>query len=172
MEKGWVKTDGRKTEEKKRDRKKLIHGADYYPEQWLDRPEILEEDIRMMKLARINTVTLGVFAWAALEPREGIWNFRWLDEVMDRMYANGISVILATPSGARPAWLAKAYPEVLRVAEDRQKNLYGMRMNHCYTSTRYRELTRRIDEKLAGRYGRHPALKAWHISNEYHGECH
>lgn len=172
MEKGWVKTDGRKTEEKKRDRKKLIHGADYYPEQWLDRPEILEEDIRMMKLAHINTVTLGVFAWAALEPREGIWNFRWLDEVMDRMYANGISVILATPSGARPAWLAKAYPEVLRVAEDRQKNLYGMRMNHCYTSTQYRELTRRIDEKLAGRYGRHPALKAWHISNEYHGECH
>jgi beta-galactosidase len=152
--------------------KKIMHGADYYPEQWLDTPEILEEDLRMMKLAHIDTVTLGVFAWAALEPEEGFWRFEWLDRVMDRLHENGIQVILATPSGARPAWLAKAYPEVLRVTQDRQRNLYGMRMNHCYTSPRYRELTKRIDSKLAGRYAKHPALKAWHISNEYHGECH
>lgn len=150
----------------------MIHGADYYPEQWLSTPEILEEDLRLMKLANINTVTLGVFAWAALEPREGSFQFAWLDQLMDRLYENGIYVILATPSGARPAWLAKAYPEVLRVNGERQRNLYGMRMNHCYTSPRYRELTRRMDEKLAERYGKHPALKAWHISNEYHGECH
>lgn len=150
----------------------FMHGADYYPEQWLHQPEILKEDIRLMKLANINTVTLGVFAWAALEPEEGVWQFEWLDEIMERMYENGISVILATPSGARPAWLAKAYPEVLRVREDRQRNLFGMRMNHCYTSPEYRRLTREIDGKLAKRYGTHPALKAWHISNEYHGECH
>ncbi len=87
--------------------KKIMHGADYYPEQWLDTPEILEEDLRMMKLAHIDTVTLGVFAWAALEPEEGFWRFEWLDRVMDRLHENGIQVILATPSGARPAWLAK-----------------------------------------------------------------
>ena len=153
-------------------RKGLMHGADYYPEQWLSRPDILKEDIRLMKLAHINTVTLGVFAWSALEPQEGVWDFAWLDQMMDTLYENHISVILATPSGARPAWLAKAYPEVLRVSEDRKRNLYGMRMNHCYTSPAYRRLVREIDERLAKRYGNHPALKAWHISNEYHGECH
>ena len=153
-------------------RKGLMHGADYYPEQWLSRPDILKEDIRLMKLAHINTVTLGVFAWSALEPQEGVWDFTWLDQMMDTLYENHISVILATPSGARPAWLAKAYPEVLRVSEDRKRNLYGMRMNHCYTSPAYRRLVREIDERLAKRYGNHPALKAWHISNEYHGECH
>ena len=153
-------------------RKGLMHGADYYPEQWLPRPDILKEDIRLMKLAHINTVTLGVFAWSALEPQEGVWDFTWLDQMMDTLYENHISVILATPSGARPAWLAKAYPEVLRVSEDRKRNLYGMRMNHCYTSPAYRRLVREIDERLAKRYGNHPVLKAWHISNEYHGECH
>ena len=153
-------------------RKGILHGADYYPEQWLDVPEILEQDIRMMKLAHINTVTLGVFAWAALEPEEGLWKFEWLDTVIDRLWQNGIGVILATPSGARPAWLAEKYPEVLRMGEDRHRNLYGMRMNHCYTSPAYRRLTSRIDRMLAQRYGCHPAVKAWHISNEYHGECH
>ena len=86
---------------------KFIHGADYYPEQWLSAPDILTEDIRLMKLAHINTVTLGVFAWAALEPEEGVWDFGWLDKVMDNLHENGIQVILATPSGARPAWLAE-----------------------------------------------------------------
>ena len=82
---------------------RLLHGADYYPEQWLDRPEILEEDIRLMKKAHINVVTLGVFAWSALEPEEGKYDFSWLDERVDRLWENGISVIMATPSGARPA---------------------------------------------------------------------
>lgn len=156
----------------KRWEKELLHGADYYPEQWLDMPEILEEDIRLMKKAGIDVVTMGVFAWAALEPEEGIWNFRWLEEMMDRLHENHIAVILATPSGARPRWLAEAYPEVLRVTEDRRRNLYGRRMNHCYTSLAYRTRTQRIDRELAGRFGNHPALIAWHISNEYHGECH
>ena len=151
---------------------KFIHGADYYPEQWLSAPDILTEDIRLMKLAHINTVTLGVFAWAALEPEEGVWDFGWLDKVMDNLHENGIQVILATPSGARPAWLAEKYPEVLRVRPDRTRNLYGMRMNHCYTSAVYRQLVTEIDERLAERYGKHPAVIAWHISNEYHGECH
>lgn len=149
-----------------------MHGADYYPEQWLDKPEILEEDIRLMKKAGIDVVSLGVFAWSALEPEEGVWNFQWLDEVFDRLYRNHISVILATPSGARPRWLADSYPEVLRVTRNRQRNLFGMRMNHCYTSLAYRNLTRKIDLELSKRYGKHPALIAWHISNEYHGECH
>lgn len=115
-------------------RKGFIYGGDYNPEQWLDRPDILEKDIVLMKKARINTVTLGVFSWSVLEPEEDHYHFQWLIDTINRLYENGIQVILATPSGARPRWLAEKYPEVLRVREDRVRYHYGERHNHCYTS--------------------------------------
>ena len=99
-------------------RKGFIYGGDYNPEQWLDRPDILEKDIVLMKKARINTVTLGVFSWSMLEPEEDRYQFQWLIDTVNRLYDNDIQVILATPSGARPRWLAEKYPEVLRVRED------------------------------------------------------
>ena len=49
------------------------------------------------------------------------------DEIMDKLSANNIYVFLATPSGARPAWLAQKYPEVLRVEANRVRNLFGER---------------------------------------------
>lgn len=150
----------------------LGHGADYNPDQWLDRPDILEQDLAYMKKARVNIVSLGIFAWAALEPEEGRFNFDWMAEIIDRLYAAGVYVNLATPTGARPAWMAKKYPEVLRVGPNRQRNLFGERHNHCYTSPVYREKTRIINQELAKRFGRHPAVVLWHLSNEYGGECH
>ena len=150
----------------------IVHGGDYNPDQWLDTPEIIDEDMRLMKLAHINSATVGIFSWAMLEPEEGVYNFEWLDEIMDKLYENGIGVVLATPSGARPAWLAQKYPEVLRVEKTGIRNEYGVRHNHCLTSPIYREKVRNINRKLAERYKDHPALKMWHISNEYSGECH
>ena len=150
----------------------LGHGADYNPDHWLDRPDILEQDIDFMKKARVNIVSLGIFAWAALEPEEGRFNFDWMAEIIDRLYAAGVRVNLATPTGARPAWMAKKYPEVLRVGPGRQRNLFGERHNHCYTSPVFREKTRIINQELARRFGRHPAVVLWHLSNEYGGECH
>lgn len=150
----------------------LLHGSDYYPDQWQNRPDIIRRDFQLMDQANINTVTVGVFAWSMLEPEEGKFNFDWLDEVFDRMEARGGHVILATPSGARPAWLARKYPEVLRTDENGQQRLYGGRHNHCLTSPIYREKTRIIDEKLAERYGQRKGLLLWHISNEFSGECH
>lgn len=151
---------------------KILHGGDYNPEQWIKTPGIWDEDIRLMKLSRCNTMTVGVFSWSALESTEGSFNFAWLDTIMDKLAANGMYAILATPSGARPAWLSKKYPEVLRITEDRRKNLHGERHNHCFTSPVYREKTGIINRKLAERYRNHPALLSWHISNEYGGECH
>ena len=150
----------------------MIHGADYNPDQWQDRPDILKEDMRLMKLAGCNEMSVGIFAWSRLEPQEGVFDFSFLDKAMDDIYAAGGRVILATPSGARPAWLSQKYPEVLRVGTDRIRNEFGERHNHCYTSPIYREKVRIINEKLAERYANHPALIAWHISNEYGGECH
>lgn len=151
---------------------KFFYGGDYYPEQWLDQPDILEKDIVYMKEAGMNVVSLGVFAWSLLEPEEGRYELDWIETIVGRLYENGISVMLATPSGARPKWLADHYPEVLRMNEDRMRNLFGARHNHCYTSTIYREKVRDINVELAKRFGKHPAVIMWHISNEFGGECH
>ena len=151
---------------------KLLHGGDYNPEQWLDYPEILEQDLAYFKKARINEVSLGMFSWAFLEPEEGVFRLERLKEVIDRLYENEIVVMLSTPTAARPRWMAEKYPEVLRVNAARERNLYGERHNHCYTSPVYREKTRIINTKLAEMFKDHPGVISWHISNEYGGECH
>ena len=132
--------------------KHFLHGGDYNPDQWQNYPEVLEEDMRLFKLANCNSMSVGIFAWAALEPEEGKYNFSFLDKAMDDIYANGGRVILATPSGARPAWMAQKYPEVLRVDENRQRNWFGGRHNHCLTSPIYREKVAKINALLAERY--------------------
>lgn len=152
--------------------KRLLHGGDYNPDQWLDYPDILKDDLRLMKLANVNTMTVGIFAWSALEPTEGNYNFEWLDKIIDDVYNQGGRVILATPSGARPAWLSEKYPEVLRTNDRREKMLHGGRHNHCFSSPIYREKTQKMNYKLSERYGNHPALIMWHVSNEYSGDCH
>lgn len=150
----------------------LMHGADYNPDQWLHDPQVLAEDIRLMKLANCNVMAVGIFSWATLEPEEGIYHFEWLDGVLDSFAANGIYAWLATPSGARPTWMSEKYPEVLRVEKNRVRNLHGMRHNHCFSSPVYREKVAQINSKLAERYSHHPAIVGWHVSNEYGGECH
>jgi len=151
---------------------KVLHGADYFPEQWLHKPETLDEDIRLMKLAKCNVMSIGMFAWSKLEPEEGVFTFEWLDRVLDKFSENGIYTFLATPSGARPAWMSEKYPEVLRVGANRVRNLHGSRHNHCYTSPKYREKIAIINGKLAEKYANHSAVIGWHVSNEYGGDCH
>ena len=149
----------------------FLHGGDYNPDQWLQRPDILKRDIELMKEAHINCASVGIFAWASLEPEEGVYTFDWLTKVIDSLYQNGIYTVLATPSGARPAWMAQKYPEVLRTSDRLVKNQFGGRHNHCFTSPIYRELTGKIDRELARRYGHHPGVILWHISNEFGGAC-
>ncbi|WP_038834590.1 beta-galactosidase [Yersinia pseudotuberculosis] len=150
----------------------LLHGADYNPEQWENYPDIIDKDIAMMKQAKCNVMSVGIFSWVKLEPSEGEYNFSWLDELIEKLYAAGIHIFLATPSGARPAWMSQKYPKVLRVGRDRVPALHGGRHNHCMTSPVYRQKVRQINQKLAERYAHHPAVIGWHISNEYGGECH
>lgn len=103
----------------------FLHGADYNPDQWLKYPHVLEEDIRMMKLAGINCASIGIFAWSAMEPRENVFTFDWLDRIMDSLNDAGIGSILATPSAARPAWLDTKYPETVSMESNRVRNLHG-----------------------------------------------
>ena len=149
----------------------LLHGADYNPDQWMAVPGVLDEDIRLMRLAGCNVMSVGIFAWSRLEPREGVYDFAWLDATMDRLAEAGVAVMLATPSGARPLWMSLKYPEVNRCLREGRRVDPGKRHDHCPTSPVYREACVRVNTRLAERYGRHPALLAWHVSNEYGGEC-
>ncbi len=151
---------------------KILYGGDYNPEQWLDSPDILERDLDFFLKADINVVTIGMFSWALLEPEEGKYQIDWLFRVVEKMYQNGIYTILGTPSGARPQWLAKRYPEVLRVNAQRERNFFGGRQNHCYTSPVYRQKVREINMFLAKELGNHPGVLLFHLSNEYGGDCH
>lgn len=150
----------------------LLHGGDYNPEQWKDHPGTLDEDFRIAQLAGVNTLSVGIFSWAELEPEEGVFRFEWLDDIMDRMAAQGMKAVLATPSGAKPNWMAAKYPEIRRMEPNGLRQPQGKRHNHCFTSPVYREKVTIINTKLAERYGKHPALGVWHLSNEYSGECH
>ena len=113
---------------------KLLHGGDYNPEQWLRYPEILKQDVELMKKADINCVSVGIFSWAHLEPNEGEYDFDWLEKIIDNLYKNGIYTVLATPSGAKPLWMSEKYEEIRRVQNNGVRDLSGARHNHCYTS--------------------------------------
>ena len=148
---------------------RLLHGGDYNPDQWLEYPEVFEEDVRLMKEANVNCVSLGIFAWAALEPEEGRYELDWLDHIITRLEEENIQVVLATPSGAMPNWLTQKYPEVMQVQADGKRNLPGKRHNFCYTSPVMREKITAIDRVLAERFGRRNNVILWHISNELGG---
>jgi len=150
----------------------LLHGGDYNPDQWLDRPDIIDADFRLARESGVNSFSVGIFAWAALEPEEGRFEFGWLDQIMDRMAAQGMKAVLATPSGAKPNWMALKYPEIRRVQPMGNREHQAGRHNHCFTSPVYREKVTLINTKLAERYQAHPALGLWHLSNEYSGDCH
>ncbi len=150
----------------------FLHGADYNPDQWAATPEVWDDDMRLMKLARCNAMSVGIFSWAQLEPTEGTFTFDWLDRIMDMLADNDAFAVLATPSAAHPAWMSQKYPEVLRTGADRVRTRHGGRVNYCLTSPVYREKCRIIAGKLAERYADHPALLIWHVHNEYGGECH
>lgn len=151
----------------------MLHGGDYNPDQWLHDPKVLEEDIRLMKLSGCNTMSIGIFSWARLEPEEGRFEFQWLDDLMDRLAKNGVGAVLATPSGAKPVWMTRKYEEVSRMNAQGVRSRYVIRHDHCRTSPIYRQKCECINRKLAERYKDHPALIVWHVSNEYNGEeCH
>ena len=147
---------------------RLLYGGDYNPEQW---PEaVWRDDARLMREAGVNLVTVGVFAWALLEPRPGQYDFGWLDRVMDLLHEHGIFVDLATATASPPPWMAMLHPESLPVTVDGVTLWPGGRQQYCPSGVAYRARAGALARELAARYGHHPALAMWHINNEY--GCH
>ncbi|MFI9848234.1 beta-galactosidase [Nonomuraea sp. NPDC051941] len=147
----------------------LAFGGDYNPEQW-DEP-VWKEDDELMRRARVNLATVGVFSWALLEPEEGRYDFSWLDAHLDRLHANGVAVDLATPTASPPPWFTLAHPDAMPVAPDGARLTHGSRDTYCLAAPAYRDATVRIATALAERYGGHPAVAMWHVHNEYATLC-
>lgn len=144
-------------------------GGDYNPEQWPE--QVWTEDVELMRRAGVNLVTVGVFSWALLERAEGLYEFGWLDRVLDLLDGAGIRVDLATATAAPPPWLTHRYAdEVLPVRADGTRLWPGSRQSYCPTSTVYRDRAVALAERMAERYRDHPALACWHVGNEY--GCH
>lgn len=148
---------------------KVLYGGDYNPEQWSE--DVWEEDMRLFALAGIDIVTLNVFSWASLQPDEHTYCFEKLDKIMDLVEKNGLKVCMATSTAAHPAWMAKKYPDILRTEFNGMKRKFGSRHNSCQNSPTYQKYSVLLAKKLAERYKDRECIVAWHVSNEYGGEC-
>ncbi len=143
-------------------------GACYYPEQW-DRTR-WRDDARRMAAMGLKIVRIAEFAWALMEPREGEFEWAWLDEAVATLADAGLEVVLGTPTAAPPRWLTERYPEVLAVDAQGRQRLAGSRRHVCFSSEKYFRASHAIVEAMARRYGNHPAVVAWQTDNEY--GCH
>ncbi len=148
---------------------RIWFGGDYNPEQW--DPATWAEDDLLMAQSRITTVTVGVFSWSVLEPEEGRFTFGWLDATLDRLHAQGIQVVLATPTASPPPWFTLAHPDALPVSPEGTRLWHGSRDTYCAAAPAYRRAALRMAAKLAARYADHPALALWHVHNEYGTLC-
>ncbi len=150
----------------------LAYGGDYNPEQWPR--EVQEEDVRLMREAGVNLISLGIFSWVLMEPAPGRYEFGWLDEIVDRLHDAGIAVDLGTPTATPPAWFSRLHPSSLPVTREGMRIGTGSRQTACPSSPEYRAATERLVRALAGHYRDHPGVVMWHVHNEYGaplGEC-
>ncbi|MGK5682817.1 beta-galactosidase [Actinoplanes sp. URMC 104] len=142
----------------------VLLGCDYNFEQWS--PAVWREDMALMREAGVGLVAINVFGWSHLEPRPGEYDFAALDEIVELLHEAGIGINLGTGTASPPPWLTRRHPEVLPVTADGTTRYPGGRQAWCPSSPVFREHALRLTEQVAARYGDHPALALWHVSNE------
>lgn len=143
--------------------KEILFGAAYYDEYMPC--ERLDEDIRMMKKAGMNTVRIAESTWSTCEPQQGIFDFTYVDRVLDAMEEAGIHVIVGTPTYAIPTWLVKSYPDVL--AETKEgRGIYGARQIMDITHPAYRYYGERVIRKLAEHTAGRKCVIGFQLDNE------
>ena len=136
----------------------MLYGAAYYPEQ--TDPREWERDLDQMAAAGVNALRVGEFAWCFFEPREGTYEFDWMDRFLAMSWERGIGLLLCPPLRTLPAWLACADPTLRIVREDGIPLEYGSRYSFCINHVELRERGAALAEALAQHYGRHPGVVA------------
>jgi beta-galactosidase len=150
----------------------ILFGGDYNPEQWPR--ETWDEDMRLLKQAHVTSVTLNVFSWALLQPGtpdEETYDFSMLDDIVDTVTKAGLTIVMATSTGALPAWMTLRHPDINRVDFQGRRHRHGGRHNPCPSSPTYREFAPKLAGLIAKRYAHLDNLVCWHISNEMSGYC-
>lgn len=142
----------------------IWYGGDYNPEQWPER--VWDDDVRLMRRAGVTMATVGVFSWARIQPDEGVFDYDWLDRVIDKLHAGGIAVDLATGTASTPPWAIEKYPAMLAQTRDGATRWPGSRQFWAPTSPDYRRLAADLVRHTVERYRDHPAVVLWHINNE------
>ncbi|WP_423923817.1 beta-galactosidase [Frigoribacterium sp. 2-23] len=142
----------------------LVFGCDYNPEQWTY--DTWVEDVALMREAGVNLVAINIFGWSHIEPSPGQYRFDDLDTIIDLLHSQGIGVNLGTGTASPPPWLTTRYPEALPQAADVTTRWPGGRQAYCPSSPVFRDLALRLVRATAERYGDHPAVRLWHVSNE------
>lgn len=143
-------------------------GVCYYPEHW---PEAQwDEDAARMAALGLTWVRIGEFAWKRMEPREGSYDWGWLDRAIETLGNAGLRIVLGTPTATPPAWVVQKHPDMLAVDADGRTRGYGSRRHYCFSHQGYIGECRRIVTAMAKRYGRNPHVAAWQTDNEY--SCH
>ena len=144
---------------------RIWYGGDYNPDQWPE--DVWDEDIRLMRQAGVNLVSVGIFSWARIEPEEGVYEFGWLDRIIDKLGKAGIAVDLASATATAPLWLYESHPEVLPRDKYGHQINAGSRQSWSPTSPVFKTYALTMCRKLAERYGDNPYVTAWHMGNEY-----
>lgn len=147
---------------------RIWYGGDYNPDQWPE--EVWDDDVRLMKKAGVNLVSVGIFSWAKIETSEGVYDFDWLDRIIDKLGEAGIAVDLASATASPPMWLTQAHPEVLWKDYRGGVCQPGARQHWRPTSPVFREYALKLCRAMAEHYKGNPYVVAWHVSNEY--GCH
>ncbi len=145
----------------------VLYGVAYYHEYMPY--ERLDKDIELMKRAGITVVRVGESTWTSWEPREGEFQFDWMDRIVSKMQAAGIKVVMGTPTYSIPPWLYAKHPEIMVMPLGQvrtPREFYGMRQNMDISHPVFRQYSERVIRKIAERYGKHPGVIGWQIDNE------
>lgn len=146
----------------------ILYGAAYYNEYMPAalQPGRLDVDVKLMKEAGISVVRMGESTWSLWEPKDGVFEYAWMDRVVDAMGKAGIRVIMGTPTYSIPTWLAKAHPEMLARPMGGGETGYGMRQNMNTDDPNYRHSAEELIIHLAEHYKNNPTVIGWQIDNE------
>jgi beta-galactosidase len=143
-------------------------GVCYYPEHWPE--QMWADDARRMAELGLKFVRIGEFAWSAVEPKPGQFDWGWLDRAIATLGEAGLKIVMGTPTATPPKWLIDRSPEILPVDERGRRRGFGSRRHYCFSSKVYREESARITTAYAERYGANPAIAGWQTDNEF--GCH